>query len=441
MKRFVSTGISCVLMGCLAALAGAEPLSQEGTSEPASTVEMLPPVDKEATPEEGLSLEQLERIALANNPVVGQAAAKVRAMRGKYVQVGLPPNPTVGYMAGEVFEGGTAGQQGGFVGQEFVTADKLQRNRAVVAAEIERAEQNLIAVQTRIRTDLRLAFYQALVAQSRLEVANQLVEVASAAVKSSEDLLQAEEIPRAGLLQTEVELQNAYMQRQIFQNQLAAVWQQLNAVLGGAELPQQRLEGDPTVLPEELNWQNTLARIQTVSPEIAIAMAELSRARRALNRASVEAVPNIQTQVSVQHADSSDDVIAGFQVGIPLPLWNRNQGGISQAQAEVALASQNIDRVALNLQQRLAVAFQNYRNAYTQAATLSAEILPRAEQTLDLVRQGYSSGEVGYLDLLTAQRVYTQTNLTYLNALETLWQNWTRINGLLLDESLNTDVQ
>ena len=388
----------------------------------------------------GLTIEVLEQLALANNPVVGRAAARVRALRGKCWQVGLKPNPTIGYVAGEMGNNGTAGQQGGFVGQKFITAGKLQKNRAVVCAEIETAEQVLAATRLRVRTDLRLSYYRALVAQQRVELTTSLVEATGEAVKASEELIAAQEIPRAALLQTEMEQQNAEIALRTAENQLDAAWQQMSAVAGEIELPRQPLTGDPAILPSDLSWDATLARLTTTSPEIAAAIAELSRSRRALNRACVEAVSDINAQLSVQYDDSTTDTIAGVQIGMPLPLWNRNQGGIRQAQAEVSVASQNIDRVALDLKRRLAVAYQQYSNAKTQVRTYSEQILPRSAETFELVRRGYAAGEVGYLELLTAQRTYAATNLKYLDALNTLWQNWTRIDGLLLDGSLTSSL-
>jgi cobalt-zinc-cadmium efflux system outer membrane protein len=389
---------------------------------------------------EGLTIETLEQLALANNPVLGQAAARVRALQGKYWQVGLKPNPTIGYMAGEMGNNGTAGQQGGFAGQQFITAGKLQKNRDVVRAEIEKAEQVLAATRLRVRTDIRLSYYRALVAQQRVELAVSLVEAAGEAVQASEDLIAAEEIPRAALLQTEVEQQNAEIALLTAENELIAVWQQMSAIAGEIDLPRQPLVGDPTILPSDLSWDEALSRLTTRSPEIATAMAELSRSRQALNRACVEAVPDVNGQLSVQYDDSTSDTIASVQVGIPLPLWNRNQGGIRQAQAEVSVASQNIDRVALDLKNRLAVAYQDYSNAQVGVETYSTEILPRAAETFDLVRRGYAAGEVGYLELLTAQRTYAVTNLKYLDALDSLWRNWTRIDGLLLDGSLTNTL-
>ncbi len=402
---------------------------------------LLAALSDESANEEGLTLAMLEQLALANNPTVGQAAAKVRALRGKRCQVGLRPNPTVGYLAGEVGNENTAGQQGGFVGQEFITGGKLEKNRAVVSAEIHKAQQLLAATRQRVRTDIRLSYYRALLAQRRVELAAELADAASSAVEASEQLLAAQEIPQAALLQTEVQHQTALLLERTADNELAAAWRQISAVVGSSDFPAQKLQGDATQLPSELDWEETLSHLTVSSPEIAAAVAELSRARRALRRACVESVPDINTQVSVQFDDGTNDTIASVQVGVPLPLWNRNQGGISQAQSEVSMASQNIDRVELDLKQRLANAFLEYADAKTQVETYTIEILPRAERTFSLVQQGYAAGEVGYLDLLAAQRIYAQTNLAYLDALGSLWKNWTKIDGLLLDDSLSGEAR
>ncbi len=410
----------------------AQPQSVEATAGGATELVVprsLPPI-------EGLTLDTLEQMALADSPAIAQAAARIRALQGKCLQVGLPPNPTVGYLGSEIGNEGAAGQQGGFVGQEFVTAGKLQKNRAVVAAEINRAQQQLAAMQRRVQTDLRKGYYAALLAQRRQQLAEALVRVSSDAVNASKSLYEAEEIPVVGLLQTEVQQQNAQILLRTAQNGLAQAWRQLSAVVGGSELPVQPLAGDVSEIPESLEWQNQLVRLQSESPEIASAMAAVDRARRALCRACVEAVPNINTQVSVQYDDSTDYTVTGVQVGIALPVWNRNQGGIRQARAEVAEAARNVERVELNLNRRLADAFRQYSDAHVTATTYATEILPRAQRTLDLVQQGYTQGEVGYLDLLAAQRTFSQTNLAYLDALGSLWQSYTQIDGLLLDGSL-----
>src|SRR4051812_26658522 len=66
-----------------------------------------------------LTLAEAESLALANHPALREAAAQVQAAQGKWLQVGLRPNPVIGYSGEEIGSSGTAGKQGGFIGQEF----------------------------------------------------------------------------------------------------------------------------------------------------------------------------------------------------------------------------------------------------------------------------------------------------------------------------------
>jgi cobalt-zinc-cadmium efflux system outer membrane protein len=59
------------------------------------------------------------------------------------------------------------------------------------------------------------------------------------------------------------------------------------------------------------------------------------------------------------------------------------------------------------------------------------------KQTLDIVRANYRAGEISYIDLLTAQRTFAQTNLAYIEALGELWSAVVEIDGLLLKDSLS----
>lgn len=429
--------------------AGPATVTQAGHQEPLSAELLQPPTVIESTESNleidvspdisqtgTLTLEALEQLALANSPAIAQQNARISALRGKWVQVGLAPNPTVGYVAGEVGNEGAAGQQGGFIGQDFVTGKKLLRNRAIVAAEIAQAEQELAAVQRRVTTDVRHGYYGTLLAQRRVHLAGEFVHVTGKAVEASKALFEAEEVPLVGLLQTEVQQQKAQLLLKTAQNSLEQSWRRLSTSTGGSELQMQPLVGDISKIPESIEWEHQLVRLKTESPEVAIAMANVDRARHALNRACVDAVPDISTQLSVQYDDSTNNTIAGVQIGLPIPLWNRNQGGIRQAQAEVSEAIRNADRVELNLQGRLANAFQQYADAYVTTNSYASNILPRAQKTFELVERGYQQGEVGYLDVLTAQRTFSQSNLEYLDALESLWKSYVRIDGLLLEGGL-----
>ena len=367
---------------------------------------------------------------------MGQAAARVSALRGRCIQAGLPPNPTAGYLASEIGQENTAGQQGGYVGQEFVTGGKLSLDRAVIAQEIQQALQNLEATRGRVQTDVRQTYYAAVVAKKRLELANELMNIGAQSVTVSTRLKGSGEIAKTDVLPVEIEQRNAQIVAATARVEQVTAWRRLSSIVG-IELPPRDFAEDLTKLPELLNYDDQLARLTSTSPEMAMAFAAVGRSEAAVMRARREPVPNVQTQFSVQKDNSSGSTIAGVTVGIPLPLWNRNQGGIMQSEAELAEARQNVGRVEMSLKNRLALAFQRYAAAHERVKIYADEIVPKAEENFQLSQKAYPT-QIGSIEFLIAQRLYFQTKLSYLDALSELWTSWSEIDGLLLSNSLNS---
>ena len=400
--------------------------------------EAVPPPRPTPDMGEGLDLAELEGLALQNNPRLAQAIARVDAARGVWLQVGLPPNFRLAYSSGEVGNDGKSGQQGGYVAQEFVTGGKLDLNRQRAAWEVERLERDLDTVRLRVLTDLRIAYYDVLIAQRRRQLAKELVRISDEGVKAAEALFQGEEVSEADPLRARVASQSARIVHQNAIHQHHAAWRRLTSVLGIPSFELRPVDGELDIDAMTVaSWDEELQRVLQESPEIAAAMADVEAARWGIERAFAQRVPNVDVQATVQKDVASGYTIAGLQVEVPIPLINRNQGGIQQAQAEAMAAELELDRLSLDLQARLAPAFQRYQNARNQVQRYSGKggILDNSERTLELVRAGYQAEEFGILDLLTAQRTYFQTNLAYLDSLRELLASVMEIRGLLAQPS------
>jgi len=385
-------------------------------------------------------LAEAEGLALANNPALSAAAARLAAAQGKWLQAGLPPNIVFGYMANEMGADGSAGQQGAFLSQRFITGGKLRLDRQVAGQEIRQAEARVQAQRYRVLTDVRVRFYQTLLAQRRVEMGHRLVEVGTIAAETTELLWKAKEGRRVDFLQARIELERARIALGQYKNSYRYNWQKLAAAMGVPRMALQSLADDLKSAAPNFTWSAYLDRLLTASPQMLAAAAELDRARWAVARAQAEVIPDLQTQVAVQKDDATGDTLTSVQAGVAVPLWNRNQGNIRRARAEIALAQQNLHRTSLRLREQAAEAFREYENAMLQADQFSQRILPDAQTTIDLVEAGFRAGEVSYLDLLTVQRTYFQANLDYLQAVEQLWIAAGRLQGLLLDGSLNTPI-
>jgi len=386
------------------------------------------------------SLDDFEGMALANNPTLASAASRIQAARGQWTQVGLPPNPIAGYSGNEIGDEGRAGQQGAFFGQEIVTGGKLRLSRSVAAQEIQMAESQSEIQRLRVLNDVRISFYDVLVAQRRVEIAQEVVQIGERAIDTIEKFLQARETSRVDLLQARVETNAARILLENARNDHQAAWRKLAAVVGVPDLQIGNLTGELEGAAE-IRYEDALQRLLSSSPELVASQANVNRARQVVARARVEAVPNLDMQAGVQYDNATEDAIANVQVGMPIPIWNRNQGGIRRAEAELVTARNEVQRVELDLQRRLASAYQQYANARQQVATYTQQILPDAKSSLDLVTNGYQQGEFGYLALLTAQRTYFQTNLAYLESVQQLRESAVTIDGLLLTDSLTATEQ
>ena len=400
--------------------------------------EPLPKPEETADDPNTLSLAEAEGLALAANPTLAEAAARVRAARGEQYQVGLPPNPIYGYSASEIGDDGRAGQQGLLVGQEFIRGNKLGLNRVVAGREADRLEQVFAAQEQRVLTDVRIAFYDAFLAQRRHVLAESLQTIGRQAVATANSLIEAQEGRKTDLLLAEIEGQRANIDLAQADSAVRGAWRKLAAISGQNELEVRPLAADLNSLRWEIDWNETLASLLQSSPEVAEAIAEIERSRAALARARVEPVPDVSVQGTAQYDNATDNTIAGAQVTLPLPIWNRNQGGIAKANGDLVAAQRRLDAVERRLQLELADQFQKYETSLARVDTIRNEILGRAQQNLDLATQGYQAGELAFLDFLTVQRTYFQVNLEYLAALGELNQSVQLLHGQLLSGSYNT---
>jgi cobalt-zinc-cadmium efflux system outer membrane protein len=410
--------------------------SYQSDELPPLPLERLPPGD--SPPRGGIALEELQSIALANNPTLAQAAARVDAARGRWLQVGLYPNPSIGYMADEIGMAGRAGMQGFAISQEIVRGGKLGLERAAASQAIAQAQQQFDSQRLRVLNDVRAQFYNLLVAQRTMELSGELVQLGEQGLKAADDLFRAQEVSRVDLLQARVELSTARVAAELARNRYIAIWRSLAATVGMPDMQPLPATGDFEAAIPELNWDDNLARVLAASPELAAARADVARARWTVSRARAEPVPNLNVQASVQHDNEGGDDVANLQIMLPLPIHDMNQGAVRAAVAELRIAQAEVARLELQLQTRLAAAFERYANARQQVDRYSREILPDARASLDLVTRAYRLGEFPYLTLLEAQRTVSRTNLAYLSALEQLWESATAIEGLLLTDNLQT---
>lgn len=436
------------LTGTLAAPAvaqdsGTSPSATESQPEAAAPAAAAPlnvtVADANAQPEAvpaSVTIAALEQLAQEHNPTLVQAAHRVEALQGEQLQVGLYPNPVVGYQADEVGDTGSAGQHGMFFSQEIVTANKLGLNRAVASYQVSQAEWELEAQRQRVVNAVRLRAYDVMAAQRTMALTDELVKIGEAATALAERLNAARQVSQVDVLQARVEANSARLQQVAARKSHAAAWRQLAAVVGMPDMQPAAVAGQLEDDLPELSWDDSVAGLLNGSPQLAQALAGVERAQAAVAAACAQRTPNIEALAAVRYNDNSNSTNASLMLGVPLMIHNRNQGNIIKAQAELAAAQQELKRIELLLQEQLAAAFRDYDVAREQVGQYQRDILPDAKRSLELIESGYQQGEFGYLQLLTAQQTYSRTNLGYVERLRELRLRAVEIQGLLLTGGL-----
>src|SRR5437764_4574588 len=128
-----------------------------------------------ASAQKTMTLEELQQMALQNNPTFKQSAANIQAAEGRKKQSGLYPNPTVGYQ-GEQIRGGAfhGGEEGFFVQQDIVLGGKLSVNRKIFDQELKQAQTEAEEQKLRVVTNVRMSYIQTLAAHQTMALRQNL---------------------------------------------------------------------------------------------------------------------------------------------------------------------------------------------------------------------------------------------------------------------------
>jgi outer membrane protein, heavy metal efflux system len=394
-------------------------------------------------------LEELEQLALKNNPTLAQAAAEIGSAKGRRLQSGLWPNPTIGY-TGEEIRGGSfrGGQQGFFVEQEILLGSKRALSRKVLAQEVRQAELEGEEQELRVKNAVRLLYYQALAAQETVTMRKELSRIASEAAEYDRQLFNVGQQNETEVLQAEVEAEQADLAMIAAEHSRRRAMAALSSVAASPAIQDSMLAGSLEQDLPELDEQQMLSALLRESPAVRIAQAGVDRAEAALLRARRESVPDLrfrgglEQNRELQEATGRSVGLQGFaEVGVQLKLFNRNQGNTQAAEADLERARQDVKRIELVLRERAASFVDSYSTARTMVDRYRTRILPRAQRAYELIYKRYGLMQASYPQVLSSEHSLYKLETDYVTSLGQLWSNAVALKGFLLTDGLEAPAR
>jgi cobalt-zinc-cadmium efflux system outer membrane protein len=390
-----------------------------------------PPPKKTAPKGRSTTLEQLENMALERNPQIGIAKSMVDAAAGKVTQSGLWPNPVVGATGDHVSGVTNGGAIGGFVEQRIVTGGKLHWDKQVAQREKEEIEQSAGAERLRVLTKVRLLYFEVLGGQALVEAREESAANGRRTASTARELANIGQANSPDILAASSEAERLEIELESARRALDQARSQLAAFVGETSIG--NVEGKLEDLPPLTAVDQVLAE----SPEIHAAAIEIERTKAGVKRAHLENIPDITIRGGIRNNRELNGLtpigVDGiFDVSVPLPIFNRNQGAIVTAKADAERARYEADRVKLDLRQRFAAAVRQYETSKFAAERYRTKIMPQATQALEEYTESFHQMAAAYPMVLSAQRSLSMYRDEYIQALVAAHQAAVEVEGMLL---------
>lgn len=399
----------------------------------------LPEILKGDMPDTGkpYTLGELQELALRNNQSIRRAAAAADAAYGVSVQAGLYPNPNVGWQADQMQPGdkpnNNMGQQGAFIQQLIKTAGKLSLAKAAAGMEYINAQVALRRAQIDVLTQVRAAWFEAIVAEESLKVARAIYDLSNEVYSLQIKLVAGGDHATYEPLQLYTQTVRSWTEFVEARNKYVAAHKRLGAALGDPLMTPRMLEGSAVIEPPALNGDDGLKWILENHTDLLSARNSVLRSQFELRLAQVTPIPDIQTGTVIQHDNSNGNNQVTLQLGIQLPLFDRNQGNIRASRARLAEAIEVVKVRQNDLASQFAEADARYQTNKALVGNYRDKVLPNLARVYRSTYQRYQQEplKVSFNDIVVAQLNLGQALNAYLQGLSEQWRAVVELGGLL----------
>lgn len=380
-----------------------------------------PDIPGATEPDGPLTLRKALILALGKNPGLAASAWEIRAAEARMLQAGLLPNPEIKM---ELEEFGGSGDLSGFdnsaqtlrVSQLIELGGKRGTRRRLAELNMHLASWDYELDRLTVFTQTALAFIDLLAAQEQKKLAdmfqrlsdrnyNAVVDEVTAGKASPLDKLKAA-VEKGN---SRIDSENAARQRNALRVRLSATWGNTRPLFTAV---QGNLEYVIDIPPFD-----RIQRYIRQNPQIARWSEEMNARLKALALERRSRIPDLTLNAGLKRFNESKNHSFVIGLGFSLPLFDRNQGNIREAESRIAQTRANKKRAELAVTSELRVSYEALMAASREVTILKKEILPAAEAAFAAAREGYKKGKFRYLELLDAQRTLFRTKSRYVDAL------------------------
>ncbi len=387
------------------------------------------------TPEVSGPLDVEAAIVLAWNyhPTLAAARARVEAAIGRKLQAGLYPNPVFSAgMESAPVDGNTTDDAEYPVGfsQRIPLGDRLGAGVEVAEAERRRLFYDFEQRRREVEKTVRGAFAAALFAQQALLVEAQVLQAAQEVVRIARERVDtgdaaADEAARAELeaARSKIALSQAELARQ------RALIELRTAIGDDAPLVPE-LQGDLEAMLSLPELQELLERMSE-SPILGARGAAVAESEARILRAEAERIPDVDVGLFYRRLEETDTDAFDVGFAIPLPIFDRNQGAIQAARAELLEARANERQAKASLASNIQTSYWTLKHALETVRLFREELSPRSQTVVEAAEERYRAGDTSLAELIPIRRDYRNVEIGSLISLRRVAAEWAELRSLV----------
>ncbi len=373
-------------------------------------------------------------IAKRYSPLLKTANAAIHSAKGQLLQSHTYPNPSINVSAENIAGSGQykrfeSAETTVSLAQPIPLGGKRIADQNVQQGLINLSQSELITTQSKLYILLGERYVNVLYAQNWLHSTDKLVRIDGSIIVTLKRKLHAGSGSPLDLLTAQIQLSQAKIARAIANHKLHAAWKRLTLLMGQSHLKYRGVMDKG--LPHQLSNYNKLYLALINSPTWKTQVVKTNIAYKRIILAKKRIWPDLTVAIGARHfADTHDNsVVADFS--LPLPVYDQNQGNIASRLADYNAALFKQQQILIELKSQLVTLYQIAQSTQLQANMISHQILPKAQQAVNLAKNGYFQGRYPYVTLANAQATLLTADKEYWQAHANFDKALVEINGLL----------
>ena len=382
-----------------------------------------------------LDKETAIKFALEHNPGLRAALSQIQNMEGKRIQAGLRPNPEA-VLELENFAG--SNQREGFENLEltFALEQKIElggkrRLRTEIADFNHKiVREKAIEEALRLISETEYTFIRTAIAKENVDLSEKRLKLADETLDLVRKRVAAAISPEMQFIKAEIEKNTAEIEKQNAEAEYINTRNELARLLGMESGDGLVVEQDLTALPLPVDRQLLISSLQT-APQSRINEFLKMRTRSSLDLARATGVPDPTVGLGIRQFFDNDDTALVALLSFPLPLFNRNQGEVKSAMADITRTDAVVRANEISLQSNALNTWETFNTRLNETNYYKNKIIPNAHKAYEQAEYGFNRGAFSFLDLLDAQRTLNEIQTDYLKTISLLYKTGTQLDFLM----------